>query len=67
LADWAKSRVDLLKNAAAKEQWIIELEKELKHVREAVAAEKKKLEDKLAKEKRKAKESTTIGKVKVFG
>jgi hypothetical protein len=59
LADPAKSRADLLKNAAAKEQWITELEQELKQVRETAAAEKKKLEDELTKEKSKAKEATT--------
>jgi hypothetical protein len=72
LADPAKSRADLLKNAAAKEQWITELEQELKQVRETAAAEKKKLEDELAKEKSKAKEATTqfnavtIGKAEVL-
>jgi hypothetical protein len=34
LADRAKSRLDLLKNAAAKEQQIIDLEQELKQVQE---------------------------------
>jgi hypothetical protein len=72
LADPAKSRADLLKNAAAKEQWITELEQELKQVRETAAAEKKKLEDELTKEKSKAKEATTqfnavtIGKAEVL-
>jgi hypothetical protein len=41
----------------AKEQRIIDLEQELKQVREAAAAEKKRLEDELAEEKRKAKEA----------
>jgi hypothetical protein len=56
---------------AAKDQRITELEKELKQVREAAAAEKKGLEDELAEEKRKAKEATAqfnalaIGKVEV--
>jgi hypothetical protein len=56
---------------AAKEQRITELEQELKQVWEASAAEKKKLEDELAEEKRKAKEATmqfntlTIGKVEI--
>jgi hypothetical protein len=58
LAEWAKSRADLLKNAAAKEQRIIDLKQELKQVREAATAEKKRLEDELAEEKRKAKEAT---------
>jgi regulator of sigma D len=59
LAEQAKSRADLLKNAAAKEQRITDLEQELKKVHEAVATEKKRLEDELAEEKRKAKEATT--------
>jgi hypothetical protein len=42
----------------AKEQRIIDLEQELKQVREAVAAKKKKLEDELSEEKRKATEAT---------
>jgi regulator of sigma D len=58
LADRAKSQADLLRNVAAKEQRITELEQELKQVREAAAAEKKKLEDELAEEKCKAKEAT---------
>jgi hypothetical protein len=41
-----------------KEQRIVDLERELKEVREAVAAEKKKLEDELTEEKRKAVEAT---------
>jgi cell division septum initiation protein DivIVA len=59
LADRAKGRADLLKDAAAKEQRIVDLERELKDVREATAAKKKKLEDELAEEKRKAVEATT--------
>jgi hypothetical protein len=58
LADRAKGRADLLKDAAAKEQWIVDLERELKEVREAAVADKKKLEDELAEEKRKAVEAT---------
>jgi hypothetical protein len=54
LAERAKSRVDLLKNAMEREQQITDLEQELKQVREAAAAEKKKLKDELAEEKRKA-------------
>jgi hypothetical protein len=71
LADRAKSRIDLLKNAAATERRVTELEQELKQVREAAAVEKK-LEDQLAEEKRKTKEANaqfnafTIGKVKVY-
>jgi hypothetical protein len=58
LAEKAKGRADLLKDAAAKEQQIIDLERELKEVREAATADKKKLEDELAEEKRKAVEAT---------
>jgi uncharacterized protein YlxW (UPF0749 family) len=58
LAERAKGRANLLKDAAAKEQRIIDLERELKEVRKAVAADKKKLEDELAEEKRKAVEAT---------
>jgi hypothetical protein len=58
LAESAKGRADLLKNAAEKEQRIVDLERELKEVREAAATEKKKLEDELVEEKRKAVEAT---------
>jgi cell division septum initiation protein DivIVA len=58
LAERAKGRVDLLKDAAAKEQRIVDLERELKEVREAAAAEKRKLEDELAEEKRKVVQAT---------
>jgi hypothetical protein len=51
-------RADLLKDAATKEQRIVDLERELKEVREAAAVKKKKLEDELAEEKRKAVEAT---------
>jgi hypothetical protein len=44
---------------AEKEQRITDLEQELKHVREAAAAEKKRLEDELAEEKWKAMDATT--------
>jgi hypothetical protein len=47
-----------LKNATEKEQRIVDLEREIKEVCEAAAAEKKRLEDELAKEKRKAVEAT---------
>jgi Uri superfamily endonuclease len=40
-----------------KEQWIVDLERELKEVREVAAAEKKRLEDELAEEKCKAVEA----------
>jgi predicted nucleic acid-binding Zn-ribbon protein len=58
LADRAKGRADLLKDAASKKQRIVDLERELKEVREAAAAKKKKLEDELAEDKRKAVEAT---------
>jgi hypothetical protein len=41
-----------------KEQQIVDFERELKEVREAAAAEKKRLEDELTEEKRKAVEAT---------
>jgi hypothetical protein len=59
-ADCAKGRADLLKNAAATQLRVVELEQELKQVRETAAIDKKKkknLEDELAKEKRKTKEA----------
>jgi uncharacterized protein YlxW (UPF0749 family) len=43
---------------AAKEQRITDLEQELKQVREAATTKKKRLEDELDEEKRKAKEAT---------
>jgi hypothetical protein len=43
---------------AEKEQRIVDLERELKEVREAAVAEKKKLEDELTEERRKAAEAT---------
>jgi hypothetical protein len=55
----AKGRANLLKNATEKEQRIVDLERKLKEVREVAAAEKKRLEDELAEEKRKAVEATT--------
>jgi hypothetical protein len=54
----AKGRADLLKNAMEMEQWIVDLERELKEVCEAVVAEKKRLEDELAEEKRRAVQAT---------
>jgi hypothetical protein len=48
-----------LKNATEKEQRIVDLERELKEVREAAAAEKKRLKDELVKDKREAMEATT--------
>jgi cell division septum initiation protein DivIVA len=58
LADSAKGRADLLKDAAAKEQRIVDLARELKEVCEVAAAEKRKLEEEHAKEKCKAVEAT---------
>jgi predicted nucleic acid-binding Zn-ribbon protein len=58
LAERDKGRADLLKDATAKEQRIVDLERELKEVREAAAAKKKRLEDELAGEKRKVVEAT---------
>jgi hypothetical protein len=49
----------MLKNATEKEQWIVDLERELKEVRGAAAVEKKRLEDELAEERRKAMEATS--------
>jgi hypothetical protein len=72
LADRAKGRADLLKNAAAMQLRVVGLEEELKQVCEAAAAEKKGLEDELAKEKRKTQEAnvqfnaTSIGKVEIL-
>jgi hypothetical protein len=48
----------LLKNATEKEQRIVDIERELKEVREAAAVEMKRLEDELTEEKRKAVEAT---------
>jgi hypothetical protein len=45
-------------NATEKELRIVDLERELKEVREVAAAEKKRPEDKLVEEKRKAVEAT---------
>jgi hypothetical protein len=72
LADRAKNRVDLFKDAAVTQLRVAELEQELKGVREAAAVEKKKLEDELTEERRKTKEANaqfnalTIGKVEVL-
>jgi hypothetical protein len=48
----------MLKDATAKEQCIVDLERELKEVCEVAAAEKKRLEDELAEEKYKVVEAT---------
>jgi hypothetical protein len=58
LAERAKGWANLLKDAAVKEQWIVDLERELKEVHEAAAAENKELEDELAEERSKAVEAT---------
>jgi hypothetical protein len=58
LAERAKGRADLLKHAEEKEQHIVDLERELKEVREAAAAGKKRLEDELAEERCKVMEAT---------
>jgi hypothetical protein len=47
-----------LKNATEKEQRIVDLERELKEVREAATAEKKRLDNELAEEKHKTVEAT---------
>jgi histidinol-phosphate/aromatic aminotransferase/cobyric acid decarboxylase-like protein len=47
-----------LKNATEKEQRIVDLEQEVKEVREAATAKKKRLEDELTEEKRKVVEAT---------
>jgi histidinol-phosphate/aromatic aminotransferase/cobyric acid decarboxylase-like protein len=48
----------MLKHAAEKEQRIVDHEQELKEVREAATADKKRLEDELAEERCKAVEPT---------
>jgi hypothetical protein len=57
LADRAKDRADLLKNAVATQLWVAELEQELKQVHEVAIMDKKKLEGELAEEKRKTQEA----------
>jgi hypothetical protein len=54
LAERAKGRADLLKHAAEKEQRIVDLEQELKEFHKAAPADKKRLEDELTEERRKA-------------
>jgi hypothetical protein len=58
LAERAKGRANLLKDATEKERRMVNLERVLKEVREVATAEKKRLKDELAKEKRKATEAT---------
>jgi hypothetical protein len=67
LAERAKGRADLLKHAEEKEQRIVDLERELKEVREVAAADKKRLEDELAEERRKAVEATAHFNTTVTG
>jgi hypothetical protein len=59
LAERAQGRAVLLKHGAEKEQRIVDLERELKEVREVAAVDKKRLEDELVEERRKAVEATT--------
>jgi hypothetical protein len=62
----------LLRNAAATQLQVAELEQELKKVRVAASVDKKKLEDELAEEKHETQEAiaqlnvANIGKVKTF-
>jgi hypothetical protein len=62
----------MLKNAAATQLRVVELEREIKQVREVAATDKKKLEDELAEEKRKTQEANaqfntaSISKIKIF-
>jgi hypothetical protein len=58
LAERTKGRADQLRCAEENEQRITDLERELREVREAAAADKKRLEDELAEERRKAMEAT---------
>jgi hypothetical protein len=58
LAERAKGRADLLNDATVKEQRIVDLERDLKEVREAAATKKKRPEDERAEEKRRAVEAT---------
>jgi hypothetical protein len=61
-----------LKNAAATQLQVAELEQKLKQVREAAATERKKIEDELAEEKCKIQEANaqfnvvSIGKVEAL-
>jgi hypothetical protein len=65
----ADRRADLLKNVATTQLRVVELEQELKQVREAVVTDNKKLEDELAEEKHKTQEANAqfntanIGKI----
>jgi hypothetical protein len=73
LADCVKGRADLLRNATATQLRVVELEQELKKIREAAAAaDKKKLKDELVEERRKTQEAdaqfntASIGKIKIL-
>jgi hypothetical protein len=57
LADRAKGKADLLRNATATQLQVVELERELKQVHVVAAAEKRKLEDELTEEKHKTQEA----------
>jgi hypothetical protein len=59
LADCAKGRADLLKNAAATQLRVVDLEWELKQVLEMTTMNKKKLEDELVEERRKSQEANS--------
>jgi hypothetical protein len=67
-----KGRADLLRNATATQLRVVELEQELKKIREAAAADKKKLKDELVEERRKTQEAdaqfntASIGKIKIL-
>jgi hypothetical protein len=67
-----KGRADLLRNATATQLRVVQLEQELKKVREAEVADKKKLKDELVEERRKTQEAdaqfntASIGKIKIL-
>jgi uroporphyrinogen-III synthase len=69
LADRPKGRVDLLKDAAATELLVVELEEELMQVHETVATDNKRLENELVEERIKTREANSqfnaanIGKI----
>jgi regulator of sigma D len=67
LVERAKGRADFLKNATEKEQRIVDLERELKEVREAAADKKKRLEDELTEVKCKAVKATAQFKTMATG
>jgi hypothetical protein len=59
LADRAKSWADQLKDVAALQLRVVELEQKLKQAHEVAATDRKKLEDELAEEKHKTHEANT--------